>query len=169
MSDNETMSHSVRDKKRKSKEPGSQKHKHKLNKDDKAQVPPFFLFDAPVELRHNFMKAQQSHGMPTSIQDSNSFHYGLAVNSFQPMIKYKDNRIKSLTMLNSVDDIVNPRGKKVELLDARQKKNKRGNERNEREQQRAQKITELIDKLRLTMVQNGWKVEMKSKYQILST
>ena len=155
-------------KKSKPKRSGARKNKYGVT-NDKAQVPPFFLFDAPVELRHNFMKAQQALSLPTSIQDSNSFHYGLAMNSFQPVIKYKDNKVKSLTMLNSVDEIVNPHGKKVDLLDARQKKNQNGNDRNEREQQRAQKITELIDKLRLTMVQNGWKVEMKSKYQILST
>jgi len=42
-------------------------------------------------------------------------------------------------------------------------------ERNEREQRRAQKIAELIEKLRLSMVKGGWKVEMKSKYHTLST
>ncbi len=169
VSDNETVTKRVVEVKTKSKRAGSQNKKQKQSNNGKAQVPPFFLFDAPVELRHNFMKAQQSQNMPASIQDSNSFHYGLAKNSFQPLIKYKDNKVQSLSMLHPVDDICNPHGKKVELLDARQKKSKRGNDRNEREQQRAQKITELIDKLRLTMVQNGWKVEMKSKYQILST
>jgi hypothetical protein len=47
--------------------------------------------------------------------------------------------------------------------------NPRQSSRNEREQQRAAKISEVIDKLRNTMVQGGWKVEMKSKYQVLST
>ncbi len=165
-----SMSNNANQSKPKSKSKKSRTYKEKNKvRSDKAQVPPFFLFDAPVELRHNYMKAQQAHNISANIQDSNAFHYGLAINALQPMIKYKDNRVRSLTMLNSVDDVVNPRGKQVELLDARQKKSKKGNDRNEREQQRAQKITELIDKLRLTMVQAGWKVEMKSKYQILST
>ena len=45
--------------------------------------PPFLLFDAPVELRANFMNAQRSHGMPT-MQDNNAYHYGMAVNGFHP-------------------------------------------------------------------------------------
>jgi PAS domain-containing protein len=50
-----------------------------------------------------------------------------------------------------------------------QKQNSKQMSRNEREQQRAAKISGVIDKLRNTMVQGGWKVEMKSKYQVLST
>ena len=104
--------------------------------------------------------------IPT-LKDSNSFHYNLASNSTRTDATVC---MPSLAPFGSscVEDISH-NGKKVELLDARQKKTKKGNERNEREQQRAQKITELIDKLRMTMVQGGWKVEMKSKYQTLST
>jgi hypothetical protein len=41
-------------------------------------------------------------------------------------------------------------------------------ERNEREQVRAKKITQLITDLRSEMHSGGWRVEMKSKYQVLS-
>lgn len=50
-----------------------------------------------------------------------------------------------------------------------QRQNAKQSSRNEREQQRAAKISGVIDELRNTMVQGGWKVEMKSKYQVLST
>ena len=41
-------------------------------------------------------------------------------------------------------------------------------DRNEREQVRAKKITQLITELRDNMQGGGWRVEMKSKYQVLS-
>jgi hypothetical protein len=41
-------------------------------------------------------------------------------------------------------------------------------ERNEREQVRAKKITQLITDLRGEMHGGGWRMEMKSKYQVLS-
>lgn len=41
-------------------------------------------------------------------------------------------------------------------------------ERNEREQMRAKKITQLIEELRMNMQKEGWKEEMKSKYETLS-
>jgi hypothetical protein len=45
---------------------------------------------------------------------------------------------------------------------------KAAKERNEREQVRAKKITQLIDELRVNMQKEGWKEEMKSKYDTLS-
>lgn len=45
---------------------------------------------------------------------------------------------------------------------------KAAKERNEREQIRAKKITQLIDELRVNMQKEGWKEEMKSKYETLS-
>ena len=134
-------------------------------------IPPFYLFDAPIELRHNFIQAQKAMNLPP-LKDSNSFHYMMASKDLKQNDKTYDKMISSSpspfcpTQLGS---LTSPDGKKVELKDARQKKSEKGNLRNEREQQRAQKITELIDKLRTTMVQDGWKVEMKSKYQTLST
>lgn len=50
-----------------------------------------------------------------------------------------------------------------------ERQNAKQSSRNEREQQRAAKISGVIDELRNTMVQGGWKIEMKSKYQVLST
>ena len=51
---------------------------------------------------------------------------------------------------------------------AKQKDKKAANERNEREQLRAKKITELIHEIRSNMEAEGWKEEMKSKYETLS-
>jgi hypothetical protein len=47
------------------------------------ELPPFRLFDAPVELRHNFIQAQRSQGLPV-MYDDNSRHYGMAINGFHP-------------------------------------------------------------------------------------
>ena len=127
------------------------------------EPPPFYLFDAPCELRANFLQAQRQNEM-TNFQDSNSFHYGMAVNGFHPQVNAQVNPI----MPASLGAAVLPNGKRVELIDGRHKHKRKSSERNEREQQRAQKITELIDKLRNTMEEGGWSVEMKSKYQILS-
>jgi hypothetical protein len=127
------------------------------------ETPPFYLFDAPCELRANFLQAQRQNDM-TNFQDSNSFHYGMAVNGFHPQVNAQVNPI----MPASLGAAVLPNGKHVELIDGRHKHTRKSSQRNEREQQRAQKITELIDKLRNTMEEGGWRVEMKSKYQILS-
>lgn len=138
-------------------------------------APPFYLFDAPCELRHNFLQAQQKYKIEPSAPDSNAYHYNMAVNGIHQQANAQVNPIlptspknpcteSSGTTTTTID------GRSVQLLDGRHKnKAKPGNERNEREQQRAQKITELIEKLRLTMVHGGWKREMKSKYQTLST
>jgi hypothetical protein len=50
----------------------------------------------------------------------------------------------------------------------KQKDRKTPNERNEREQQRAKKITQLIHEIKSSMEAEGWKEEMKSKYETLS-
>lgn len=50
----------------------------------------------------------------------------------------------------------------------KQRDKKASNERNEREQMRAKKITQLIHDIRSRMVAEGWKEEMKSKYETLS-
>jgi len=125
-------------------------------------VPPFYLFDAPCELRTNFIASQRMHNLPIS-EDNNSFHYGMAVNGFHPQLNAQVNPVLPLP------GVTLPPGT-VQLVDARSKKNRKtGKERNEREQKRAQKITELIEKLRISMERGGWKVEMKSKYHTLST
>jgi hypothetical protein len=123
----------------------------KKKKDD---TPPFLLFDAPCELRQNFMATQRMLNLPVH-HDGNSFHYGMAVNGFHPQLN------------GTTDPVQLPTG--VKLLDSRHKQRKGdGKERNEREQKRAQKITELIDQIRTSMEDGGWKVEMKSKYHTLT-
>jgi len=148
--------------------------KQQKRKGDTTTTPPFYLFDAPCELRTNFIQAQQLNNI-TVVQDNNAYHYGMAVNGFHPQLNAQANppiqpttKISHGSSSGSSSPVSNDR---VVLLDGRHKnKIRQGNERNEREQQRAQKITELIDKLRVTMVNGGWKKnEMKSKYQTLST
>jgi len=178
--------------------------------------PPFFLFDAPCELRYNFLQSQRMHDslptLSTITNDSNSYHYGMAVNGFHPQLNAQVNPVLPLSVagfgvvgdcgggnsstllpnnsnssasnshpnlqgggggcsssLSSTTTSYNP---VVQLIDGRYKGKRStagGKERNEREQRRAQKITELIEKLRLSMVKGGWKVEMKSKYHTLTT
>lgn len=127
--------------------------------------PPFYLFDAPVELRVNFMQSQRMHGL-TVTEDSNSYHYGVAVNGFHPQINGQTNPARA-NMLGTVG----PKRHKptVQLIDARHNNRKSGRIKNEREQRRAQKITELIDQLRGEMETGGWKIEVKSKFHTLSS
>lgn len=40
----------------------------------KDRTPPFLLFDAPIELRHNFMESQRKAGLPV-LKDNNSYHF----------------------------------------------------------------------------------------------
>eukprot|EP00978_Attheya_sp_CCMP212_P004755 scaffold10422_cov55-Attheya_sp.AAC.3 len=122
--------------------------------------PPFYLFDAPCELRANFLKSQHMYNIPI-VPDNNSYHYGMAVNGFHPQANATGH-----THIASM-----PGGhENVQLLDGRtQTKKNNIRERNEREQKRAQKITDLIETLRQSMLKGGWKVEMKSKYHTLST
>jgi hypothetical protein len=112
-----------------------------------ATHPPFLLFDAPVELRANFIASQRAHGFPI-LDDNNSFHYQhppqfLQQQMFLPEVHLVDGRHGGI------------RNKRVK---------------NEREQKRTQKITDLIDQLRNKMEEGGWKVGgTKSKYATLST
>jgi len=146
------------------------------------ETPPFYLFDAPCELRTNFIQAQTLNNIAV-VPDCNSYHYGAVMNGFPSQSNAQPN---PSNLPASSDGTTNhqqtnghfqattataPSTAPPILLDGRQKnKSKTGNERNEREQQRAQKITELIDKLKTTMESDGWnKNEMKSKYQVLST
>jgi hypothetical protein len=135
------------------KNPGTTKSKGK-------SVPPFYLFDAPCELRTNFILSQKLHNLPIP-DDTNAFHYGMAVNGFHPQLNAQANPIVPLSGAL-------PAGA-VRLIDGRsRRKGRTGKERNEREQKRAQKITELIDELRTSMENGGWEVEDKSKYHTLT-
>jgi hypothetical protein len=132
-------------------------------------IPPFYLFDAPCELRANYIQSQRQHGLPVP-EDSNYFHYGMAVNGFHPQLNAQMNPVMPLGGVGSNSSIAAPYPPgAVQLIDARsRKKDRTGRQRNEREQKRAQKITELIEELRMGMEDGGWKVEMKSKYHTLS-
>ena len=111
--------------------------------------PPFLLFDAPVELRANFIASQRAHGFPI-LDDNNSFHY-----QYPPPPQF------------SQQVTVAP---EVHLVDGRHGGIRNKRVKNEREQKRTQKITDLIDQLRDKMEEGGWKVGgTKSKYATLST
>lgn len=135
--------------------------------------PPFYLFDAPVELRVNFMQSQRMHGLPVT-EDSNSYHYGVAVNGFHPQFNAQLNPATASMANASGGASMSSGGSQnhssaVQLVDARHTNRKAGRIKNEREQRRAQKITELIDQLREKMETGGWKVEVKSKFHTLSS
>jgi len=117
-----------------------------------SQTSPILLFDAPCELRLNFLQYQRLQAS----QDQNLYQYGMAVNGFHPQLNAQDNPPVSSNSKHRGSN-----SKKGGKDSAK--------ERNEREQKRAQKITELIESLRMSMVKGGWKVEMKSKYHTLST
>lgn len=132
-------------------------------------LPPFFLFGAPAELRNNFIQTQREQKLPI-LEDNNSFHYGMAVNGFHPQVNAMENPPVLLDgrHLYSSSSSGNKK-KEVVVQQQQQQAVPCCKERNEKEQRRAQKITELIESLRLSMVQGGWKVEMKSKFHTLST
>ena len=145
--------------------PRAQKQKTKKAPKNRGDddAPPFLLFDAPCELRHNFMNTQRMLNLPVH-EDSNSYHYGMSVNGFHPQLNVATDPVS----ISSSQPILPP-GVNIKLVDSRHnKKNGAGKERNEREQKRAQKITELIEQIRTSMEEGGWKVEMKSKYHTLS-
>jgi hypothetical protein len=131
--------------------------------------PPFLLFDAPVELRANFMIAQRSHGMPT-MQDNNAYHYGMAVNGFHP----QDHLNPSNPSTRAVSEgggssMSNNTNNTVRLIDGRHGNQGMKRLKNVKEQKRAQRITDLIEQLREKMEQDGWNVGMKSKFHTLSS
>ena len=109
--------------------------------------PPFLLFDAPIELRANFIASQRAHGFPI-LDDNNTIHY-----HHPPQFSHQQTF--------SPD---------VHLVDGRHGGIRNKRVKNEREQKRTQKITDLIDQLRDKMEEGGWKVGgTKSKYATLST
>jgi hypothetical protein len=184
---------------RQSKPSSSKTRKKKTNNSTSAtsggsssSLPPFYLFDAPVELRANFMQNQRRLGLPIQ-NDPNSYHYGETVNGFHPH-QYQlplgaTEATATATSSGPGGGLPSPpaatvvsatggtghhhRPKHVpQLIDARHgnsnRKNKGGQVKNEREQKRAQKITELIEQLRLQMEDGGWQVEARSKFHTLS-
>jgi len=149
-----------------------------------SSLPPFYLFDAPVELRANFMQNQRRLGLPIQ-NDPNSYHYGETVNGFHPhqyQLPVGATESTAITTTTS-GGLPSPMGavtgtttttgspKHVpKLIDARHGNSTRRNKggvKNEREQKRALKITELIEQLRLQMEDGGWQVEARSKFHTL--
>jgi len=132
-----------------------------------SKPPPFYLFDAPVELRTNFMANQRKLGLPVE-HDPNSYHFGESVKGFHPQQVMNQQQLNAMVsnsgQVNRIPDAP------VQLIDARHGgvRSASGRVKNEREQKRAQKITELIEQLRQDMEKEGWKVEMRSKSHTLS-
>eukprot|EP00539_Tryblionella_compressa_P016799 CAMPEP_0178855524 /NCGR_PEP_ID=MMETSP0746-20121128/23445_1 /TAXON_ID=913974 /ORGANISM="Nitzschia punctata, Strain CCMP561" /LENGTH=1011 /DNA_ID=CAMNT_0020521649 /DNA_START=157 /DNA_END=3192 /DNA_ORIENTATION=- len=152
-----------------------------------AHLPPFYLFDAPIELRANFMQNQRKLGL-TIEHDPNSYHYGETVNGFHPQqllmagavgqqresgapTNIFPSGMMDPTKVGAVAAAMPKLNDPPQLIDARHGINRRskgGQMKNEREQKRAQKITELIDQLRIRMEDGGWQVEGRSKFNTLS-
>jgi len=145
----------------------TQQLRHHSKQATTAKPPPFYLFDAPIELRANFMQNQRKLGLPIQ-HDPNSYHYGETVKGFHPqslMNQQQMNALATNTQANQIPDAP------VQLIDARHgnlRSSFSGRVKNEREQKRAQKITELIDQLRIDMEKGGCKVEIRSKFHTLS-
>lgn len=149
-------------KKRKSDTPGS-------------TAPPFYLFDAPVELRANFMQNQKRLGLPVH-HDPNSYHFGKSVGGFHPQQLMNQQQVAAMVAASEAGNQhaanrIPDGGAPIQLIDARHgnlRSHTSGRVKNEREQRRAHKITELIEKIRLDMERGGWQVEMRSKFHTLS-
>jgi hypothetical protein len=137
-----------------------------------SNTPPFYLFDAPVELRANFMQNQKRLGLPIH-HDPNSYHFGKAVRGFHPQQLMNQQQVDAMVAASSSDSQQPNRipDGKVQLIDARHgnlRSYPSGRVKNEREQKRAAKITELIERIRQDMEDDGWQVEMRSKFYTLS-
>ena len=132
------------------------------NAQSQRQQPPFQIFDAPVELRQNFIQSQRSHGIPV-LEDNNSYHFGMTVNGFHPQRSLEEPFMyKSLNAKRPLPD-------PVPIVDARHADAGSKRLKNAKEQKRAHRISELIDQLRVKMEKGGWKVGIKSKFHTLSS
>jgi hypothetical protein len=131
-------------------------------------LPPFLLFDAPIELRANFIQSQRQHGM-TPMQDNNSLHYGMAVNGLHPQQSLNTQTPDFSCTFPRATISTSHSSNKVRLIDGRHGNVGSKRVKNAREQKRTQKITDLIDELRVKMERGGWKVGLKSKFHTLSS
>ena len=136
--------------------PGRRSKKSAARQQAANDPPPFLLFDAPMELRANFMQSQRLHGIPV-LEDNNSYHYGMAINGFHPQDHLNDMSAEIST------------GGSVRLIDGRHGDQGMKRLKNAKEQKRAQKITDLIEMLREKMETDGWNVGVKSKFHTLSS
>ncbi|GKY92835.1 hypothetical protein MPSEU_000253100 [Mayamaea pseudoterrestris] len=113
---------------------------------------PLFSVDASAELRANFLSSQQTAGVTGTpsqmLQDFQQYPFGIAVNGFHPQHNM---------------------GLPQPLLGNLRMANTKNNTKNVKEQRRAQKITTLIENLRMKMEKDGWQVGLnKSKFNTLS-
>ena len=119
-----------------------------VNASNAVQAPFLNLFDAPAELRANFLNSQRAAGIPL-LNDPSQYPFGIAVNGFHPQHSM-GGAMQQFHMVES----------------SRHAKN---NMKNAKEQRRAQKITTLIENLRMKMEKDGWQVGLnKSKFNTLS-
>ena len=109
------------------------------------------------------MAAQRALGMPP-LQDNNSVHYGMA--GFHPQQQQPSS---SNSASSSHHSGAGSSSRGVRLIDGRHGDLRNKRVKNEREQKRTQKITDLIDHLRVKMERGGWKVGLKSKFHTLSS
>lgn len=112
------------------------------------------------------MQNQKRLGLPIH-NDPNSYHYGETVKGFHPQQLLNQQQLSQMLANGQLPSWAPDAP--VQLIDARHGKSRlSGRLKNEREQKRSQKITELIEQLRLDMEKGGWKVEMRSKFHTLS-
>jgi hypothetical protein len=110
---------------------------------------PVYHYDAAAELRANFLNSQLGSGAaaPLMTDPNHPYHFGIAVNGFHP----QSNVGFAQPLLANLSQI------------------RKNNTKNVQEQRRAQKITDLIENLRMKMEKDGWQVGLnKSKLNTLS-
>jgi hypothetical protein len=108
-----------------------------------------YHYDAAAELRANFLNSQLGSGAaaPLMTDPNHPYHFGIAVNGFHP----QSNVGFAQPLLANLSQI------------------RKNNTKNVQEQRRAQKITDLIENLRMKMEKDGWQVGLnKSKLNTLS-
>ena len=145
--------------------------KQRKKKEEEEEEPPFMLFDAPVELRHNFIQSQRAHGLPV-LHDNNSYHFARSAASVTPTPLISADGATSMIPTSTFAHASHASNRPMpRLVDARHGDDTVGSKRikNAKEQKRAQRITELIEQLRIRMEKGGWKVGIKSKLHTLSS
>lgn len=138
------------------------------------KTPPPLQSDSSMELRANFIASQRAHGIPIL-----SYPYNPSI----PAATSSNMSSTTAAPLTTVPDLANtststkPQAasssgtfhpSSLRLLDTRHDPNSTKRAKNAKEQKRAQRITNLIDQLRTTMENDGWRVELKSKFHVLS-
>jgi len=129
----------------------SNKTQQQNDKGSVGNLPPFELFGAPIELRTSFIQAQRAMGLPV-LHDTNTEHFGAVVNGFHP--QYHSN---------------------IQFIDNRTTSTQCKRQRAFREQRRSQRVSSLIDELKVKMARENWKINddtnrrRDNKFQTLSS